>query len=115
MRTWLALIVTPSLALAVQSVMYALVTPMCATQTRVWVHLAAGGALLASAVLAVMAWSDWAARARSLPGSPDSVHGDPSSNRRFLAAVATGVAALSLLVILAMWIGAWMLSPCSDQ
>jgi hypothetical protein len=115
MRTWLALIVTPSLALAVQSVMYALVTPSCAEQSRTWLHASAAAALLVSVVLAALAWSEWFSYAATLPGSPDSVHGDARSTRRFLAAAATGVAVLSCLVILMMWSGAWVLSPCSEQ
>jgi hypothetical protein len=115
MRTWFALILSPSLALAVQSVMYALVTPSCSTQTRAWIHVSAAAALLVTVVLAVLAWSDWFSHAATLQGGPDSVHGDPRSTRRFLAAAATGVAALSCLVIVMMWLGAFMLSPCSEQ
>lgn len=115
MRSWFALFGSPSLALAVQSIMYALVTPSCSTQTRVWIHVSAGGALLLAVVLGVLAWSDWSARAAGLPQGPDSTEGDPRSARRFLAAVAVGVTAISVLAILAMWVGAWMLSPCSEQ
>ena len=115
MRTWLALVFAPSIALGVQSIMYALVTPSCSTQTRVWIHASAALALLAAAALGLLAWSDWYARAATLQQGPDSDHGDPRSARRFLSAVAVGVAALSCLTILLMWVGAWMLSPCSEQ
>jgi hypothetical protein len=115
MRTWFALIFAPSIALAVQSVMYALVTPSCSTQTRVGIHGSAAVALLAAVALTALAWSDWRARSVTLPQGPDCDHGDPTSSRRFLAVVATAVAAISCLVILAMWVGAWVLSPCSEQ
>ena len=38
MRIFLAMIVTPSLALALQSLLYSLVTPSCAHQSRLWIH-----------------------------------------------------------------------------
>lgn len=115
MRTWLALILTPSLALGLQSLMYALVTPLCATQTRVWLHASAAGALVVAVLLTVLAAADWMAASATLEAGPDSIHGDPKSTRRFLSAAATGVAAISCLVIVCMWAAAWVLSPCSEQ
>lgn len=112
MRTWLALIVAPAIALAAQAVMYALVTPSCSLQTRLLIHLVAGGALLGAAVLALLARGEWKRKATTVPGGPDSAHGDAGSTRRFLAAAGTAVAALSTLVIATMWFGAWVLSPC---
>ena len=112
MRSWFALILAPSIALAVQSVMYALVTPSCASQSRVAMHASAAVALVIVTVLAVLAYSDWTVH-HAEPGSvPDSDAGDPRSARRFLAIVATAVASLSALVVLAMWFGLWVLSPC---
>jgi hypothetical protein len=111
MRIWLALLAAPSLALAAQSIMYALVTPSCSLQTRVLVHVVALGALLLAALFTLLARSAWAA-ARPVPATPDGDEPDPGSVRRFLAVVATAVGGISCLVILAMWIGAWVLSPC---
>lgn len=111
MRSWLALIVGPSIALGVQSLLFAMVTPSCATQSRVEMHAVAAVALLVVLVLAVLAWSDWALR-HGEPGSADDDTGTPDGPRRFLGAVATAVSALSALVILAMWFNLWVLSPC---
>jgi heme A synthase len=112
MKSWFALVFGPSTALGVQSVMYSMVTPSCASQSRLGIHLAAAVALLVVAVLAVLAFSDWSTY-RAEPGaSPDDDDGDPRSTRRFLAIVATAVAALSCLVIVGMWFGLWVLSPC---
>jgi Zn-dependent protease len=111
MRTWLALILAPSIALGVQSILFALVTPSCATQTRVWLHASAAVALLVVLVLAVLAFSESSLR-RPEPGSVDSDAGEPASARRFLAIVATAVAAISALVVVAMWFGLFVLSPC---
>jgi len=114
MRIFLAMIVTPSLALGLQSLLYSLVTPSCAHQSRVWIHGSAALALALGVVFTAMAWSEWTVRAASLPGTPDSDEPDPRSARRFLAAVATAIAALSSLVMLMMWVATWVLSPCSE-
>lgn len=112
MRIWLALLAAPWLALGAQSAMYALVTPSCSVQTRVLVHAVALGALLLAAAFTALARGEWAGRARGTAKGPDSDDSDPASVRRFLAAVATAVGGISCLVILTMWIGAWVLSPC---
>jgi hypothetical protein len=112
MRIWLALLAAPSLALAAQSLMYALVTPSCSLQTRVLVHAVALGSLVLAAAFTLLARAEWARRARAAAGSPDSDEPDPGSVRRFLALVATAVGGLSCLTILTMWMGAWVLSPC---
>lgn len=114
MRIFLAMIATPTLALGLQSLLYSLVTPSCAHQSRMWIHGSAALALLAGAVLTAAAFGEWAARAASLSGTPDSDAPDPKSARRFLAVVATAVAALSTLVMLMIWVATWVLSPCSE-
>ena len=114
MRSWLALIAAPSLALLAQAIMFALVTPSCMEQTRAVIHAVAALFLAINAVLAVLAYGDWM-RYGALPGQPpDSDEADPASTRRFVAIAATGVAALSALVVLAMWIGVWVLWPCGQ-
>ena len=112
MRIWLALLVAPSLALASQGILYALVTPSCSLQTRVFLHAVSAASLLLTAVLTQMAHSEWKARARMSAEGPDSDEPDPDTTRRFLAAAATAVAALSCLGILTMWMAVWVLSPC---
>ncbi len=42
----------------------------------------------------------------------DSDLADPLSTRRILVAAAMAAAGLSCLVIVAMWMGVWLLSPC---
>jgi hypothetical protein len=108
MKIWLALLASPSLALAAQSVMFALVTPSCSTQTRVGIHAVAAVSLLLSVVFTLLA-RDAGAPVRF---AADSDTSDPPMTRHFLAVVATAVGAISSLVILAMWIVAWVLSPC---
>jgi hypothetical protein len=108
MRTWLALIIAPSLALACQSAMYALVTPACSIQTRVAIHAVAAVSLLLCIVFTLMA------RAGGAPVrfGADEDSDAPPATRHFLSIVATAVGALSALVILAMWMATWILSPC---
>jgi len=109
--SWLALVVAPTTALAVQSVMYAMVTPSCSEQVRLHIHLAAAVALVIVLVLAALAYADSSMR-RGEPASHDSDESHGVVPRRFLGTVACAVAAISALVIVAMWFGAWVLSPC---
>lgn len=113
MRIFLALILAPSLALAAQSGMLSLVTPSCSIQTRVGVHAVAIVCLALSVIFTLLARAEWTQLASGIAPGPDSDVAAPASVRRFLAAVATAVGALSSLVILAMWFAGWVLSPCS--
>lgn len=112
MNIWLALLAAPSLALATQSIMYALVTPSCSMQTRVLIHVVAFASLALAALFTVLARGAWTRASLAATDGADSDGGDPATRRRFLAAVATAVGGLSCLVILTMWIATWVLSPC---
>lgn len=113
MRIFLALIIAPSLALAAQTGMYSLVTPSCTVQTRLGVHLVALACLVLAGVFTLLARGEWSRLGLARPPGPDSDFAEPAAVRRFLAAVATAVGALSCLVIVAMWFAGWVLSPCS--
>lgn len=111
MKSWLGLVVAPTVALAAQSAMYALVTPSCGHEVRVTIHLVALVALLVAAGLAVLAFGESSLRRGAQPAATDE---GPQRTvpRRFLADCAAAVAALSCLVILGMWFAVWVLSPC---
>jgi hypothetical protein len=111
-RIWLALLVAPSLALACQGIMYSLVTPSCSMQTRVLIHAVAFACLALALLFTLLARGQWRQLAPAAPYGPDSDGADRPTSRRFLAVTATAVGALSCLVILMMWIAAWVLSPC---
>lgn len=111
MHAWAALIVAPIVALACQSAMFALVTPSCSVQTRVAIHLVALACLFATAWMTWLARRGWSRRS-GISATPDGDGHGPLETRRFLAAAGTAVAALSSLVILMMWVAAWVLSPC---
>jgi hypothetical protein len=109
-KSWVALVLAPTIALATQSVMYSMVTPSCSTQTRLQLHLFAAVALAVVVVLAVLAFSESSLR-RPEPASMDS--DEPHGRHRFLANMAAAVGALAALVILAMWFTTWVLTPCA--
>jgi hypothetical protein len=111
MRSWFALVLAPGAALVVQSAMYILVLPACASQSALRLHGSAAVALAITLGLALLARADWRSH-YSEAAPPDDSSGDPRTARRFLAIVATAVASLSSLVIVAMWFGTWVLSPC---
>jgi hypothetical protein len=111
LRSWIPLVLAPGIALATQSTLYSLVTPSCGTQTRLQLHLTAAVALAIVVAMAVLAFGESSLRHRG-PGSPDSDAIDPTARRRFLANMASAVAALSALVILGMWFALWVLTPC---
>lgn len=108
MRIWLALLAAPSLALAAQSIMYALVTPSCSVQTRVAIHVVAAVALALCLAFTLLARSAGA----PVRFGADHDDGEAATTRHFLAIVATAVGAISSLVVIGMWIAAWVLSPC---
>jgi 4'-phosphopantetheinyl transferase EntD len=108
MRIWFALIVAPLLALGNQSVAYLLVGWSCAHQSVVPLHACHALFLVIAALAAVAASREWRA------GADGAAHRhEARAQRRFLAGVATAVAALSALAIAAMWIATGMISPCT--
>jgi len=111
MGNWPALLVAPAVALADQSVIYALVTPSCAHQTTLAPHLVSAASLAACIWMSWGAWRNW--RTAKAEQGPDAGDTDGAQDRRFfLAPVALTVGALSSLVVLAMWFPQWVLSPC---
>jgi hypothetical protein len=107
--SWPALLLSPLLALGAQLCAYSLATPGCATQRGVWLHAVPPLFLLAALVLTALAWADSKRRAGSSPHA-DTDQG--ASNGYFLACTAAGIGLLSSLVIVALWVPLWWLSPC---
>ena len=113
--SWLSLLLVPSLSLANLSITYALVTPACARQSSLALHLTTLVCLVASLGITGSAWRGWQALI-SVGGDEsagmDSDAGDAPTRKRFVAAAAAIVGALFCLVTAAQWIGQWVLSPC---
>jgi len=105
---WLALLLTPSLALTTLAINYASVTQACEQQGGSELHIVAAVSLTLSLILTLRAWRN--ARLASNHGlTPDE---PPRSRPYFVAKVAALVGLLSSLVIIAQWLPIWVLSPC---
>lgn len=111
MRSWLALVLAPAAALGVLVFLDTLAGPACASGDRVGLHVAAAAGLLVAAVLAAFAAGEWATH-RAEPGSAALPEDERRARRRFVALVATAVAALSVVVIVVLWASFWVLPPC---
>jgi hypothetical protein len=113
MPAWPALLLSPMLALAEQSIVYALSTPACQTQREAWLH---GVPLLFVALtllLTAMAWTEARRQQRLLPNTTSDADGAQVRHLLF-ARLGVASAALSSLVIVAMWIPQWVLSACAS-
>ena len=106
MRTWLALLVAPLMALADQSINYAIAGWDCAGQRTVPPHAVHLAFLAGTLVATVLAWRLWQAT-RPAQSAPED-----QRRRHFLAGIATASAALSALTVAAMWIASWLLPAC---
>jgi len=105
MPNWPALILSPTLALANLSIVYALVTPSCGRQSTGAMHWVTVLSLLLSLLFTFIAWRN---QRQLAPPQSDAAPGRP----HFVAMVATMVGLLSSLVIFAIWLPQWILSPC---
>lgn len=106
MRIWFALLAVPVLVLIDQSVAYVATQWACAHQSALAVHGVHVPFLLAAAAGTVAAWHSWR------QSSPLKAQNETLARRHFLAGLATGSAALSVLAILAMWAVSWVLRSC---
>ena len=113
---WPALLLAPLLALGDLSLAFALVMPECANQGRLGLHAVAVVSLAGALAMTAFAWHAW--RALPAPGATGEAVTFSNAPRaesrpRFLALVATLVGAFSTLVIVALWVPLWLLTPCA--
>ena len=108
MATLYALLVAPVLALVDQGVALSLTAWACRGQHGFALHVVHAAFALAVAPAIVLAWMGWRETPRRTPAS------EANARRHFLAGMSIAVAALSLLVILAMWFPTWLLSSCLE-
>jgi hypothetical protein len=106
MRIWFALLAVPLLALADQSVSYVTTVWACEHQNTLAVHAVHVPFLLAAPIGTILAWQCWRQT------TPVKTENETLARRHFIAGLATGSAALSVLVILAMWAVSWVLHSC---
>ena len=108
MRTWPGIVLAPVLALADQSVAYALVEWGCHAQQFATLQLVHLVFLLAALATLIPAWPG-----AMRPARPDpALAGDNRDRHHFMSVVSLMVGSLSGLVIVALWIPQWVLSPC---
>ena len=113
---WPALLGAPTLVLADLVVRYALVPPACHAQAAGWTHpvaiafIAVVSGLLVHATIAMRKL----ARQQTDACAEDDGRAarGPQDRTLFLARLAAGVCAVSLVTLVAMWVPAWFLSPC---
>ncbi|MDR6449103.1 putative iron-regulated membrane protein [Paraburkholderia terricola] len=108
MRTWLALLGTPSAVLAALSIDYALVPPACTWRTMLPLGGVTGAALLFSVIATLLAWRRWREASLIAPASAVALPARPA----MLACTATLVGLVSTLALVAMWIPQWLISAC---
>ena len=114
MLIWPALLLAPLLALAEQSIVYALATPSCETQREAWLHGIPFGFAVLAIALTALAWRE---AQRLGHANAEAAHVDADAQalgRYFLARVAVWSGALSSMVIVALWLPQWVLSPCAS-
>jgi hypothetical protein len=112
-RIWPSLLLAPAMALGELSIVYAMVTPLCSVQGGEWMHAVSLAFVVAGALLTALAWAE-ARRLKQAHGAPVPTDTDRHGPQQlFLARVATWSGALSLLVMVALWIPPWVLSPCT--
>jgi hypothetical protein len=107
MRIWLALIVSPLLALTDQTVAFAMVGWACAHQSVALLHASHALFLAATTAAAVGVGLQWRETAIARAGVPEAAR-----QTHFLAGLAVTVAALSAAAVAAMWIPTWLIPPC---
>ena len=108
MAIWLALLVAPVLALADQVVALSMTAWACSGQHMLALHVVHLPFAIATAAAMWLAWQRW----RETASGPAA--GDATARSHFLAGMAIGMSALSLLVILTMWASTWLLSSCLE-
>jgi hypothetical protein len=106
MRTWLALLIAPLVALGQQSLMLALATPACARQTLAGLHATSALSVVVTAVSTLLAL-----QARRRAAAEPAIEGS-SGRRRLMSGIAVAIGGFSLLLALALWLPVWLLSPC---
>ena len=106
MRIWFPLLAAPTLALTDQSIALAMTGWACANQQAFAMHGVHALFLAATLAATIVAWGRWRATLRAKTSN------ETLARRHFLAGLATASAALSALVIAAMWVPNWVLSPC---
>jgi hypothetical protein len=95
--------------LVMLEMVYALVGPACRRETRLFLHLVAAAALLASILLTLPAARIWRERGRGW----DTQMGGSDARTRFMAVMGLLSGASGALIIIAQWAAIFFHDPCA--
>jgi hypothetical protein len=105
---WSAVLAGPLIAFTGQQILYILNEKACPGEGLHWTLHAVAVVLIAAVVgVGIMAWRIWQ---NSVVGDPSE--GGPAANSYFLGVVGVGSAALSVLLIIAMWLPVLYFHSC---
>jgi len=107
-RTWSALLVAPALTFANLGVSYTFTSALCSLGGSLALHLLAACCALATMGMTAASVNAWNAS----EGDPNEQPGEAAARRSLLPELASIVAALSTLVVLAQWVAVWIVPPC---
>ncbi|SAL86785.1 hypothetical protein AWB74_07846 [Caballeronia arvi] len=111
MKTWLALLGAPSIVLACLTVNYALIAPACRLSSHALLDGVSGASLVVCVLATLLAWQRWRDAQHAHPSPTNDASALPA-RPGFVAAVATGVGALSAGAVIAISIPQWILPAC---
>jgi hypothetical protein len=106
--TWSALLFAPTLTCINLSVTYAFTPALCKFGGTPALHLLAAGCALATMMMTAGSVKTW----HDSEDDPNGDEADAAARRNLLSELASIVAALSTLVVLAQWAAVWIVSPC---
>ena len=108
MRVFTAFLIAPLLALADQGAAYVFAGWACAHQQEAVPHAVHAVFLVATLAATFFAWT----RARAALPTLREAEGFSVHRHDTMALCALAIGALSALVVVALWIPQWVLSPC---
>lgn len=113
MISWLALLLSPMLALGCLTLLYAMATPVCALQAGIWMHGLILLTLIITLGLTWGAWRHWCKiTAQTKKAAPLDRRVSIFITPLLIGYLGLWSGLLFSLVILAMWISAGLIPPC---
>ena len=105
---WIGLLLAPAVFFAHLQLGYVLVYRACRYHTTLWVHVVGATAVVLALGGTYTAWHVWTRTGRTMSIEEDGA----VARARFLGITGLGSGALFVLLLLAQWLTALVLSPC---
>jgi hypothetical protein len=105
---WTGLLLAPAVFFAHLQGAYVLVPRACRYDAGVWLHVVGVASIALAAVGAAVAWRVWSRAGRG----ETTEAGGPLPRARFLGLAGFGMSAMLVLLLVAQWVPAFVLSPC---